>query len=602
MAALLKWMIRFLLTALYRVRLDGIEHYRAAGPRALIVANHTSFLDAVLLVVFLPDRLTFAVNTHMARRWWVQAGLRFVDFFPLDPTNPYSLRGLIRHLRTERRAVIFPEGRITVTGSLMKIYHGPGLVADRTGAILLPVRIEGAQRTPFSRLREGSRWFPRITLTLLPPRRLSLPDGAHGRERRRFAGRQLADLMTEMMFVTSRWRCTLFEALLDAARVHGASREIVEDIDRVPDTYRALIARSLILGRALARETAPGERIGLLLPGALATVYALFGLTARGRLPVMLDAGHGGEVLRSACGRSAIRVVYTARRYVRAARLEALVESLGATAQVRYLEDVRDRLKPLDWLSGYARGALARLLGIATREAAPDSPAVVLLTPTPDGALHETTYTHANLLAGCRQLAARIPLGTNESLLGVLTPADPLGLLTGTLLPLVTGMRVFLYPAPRHYRVIPEMAYGMNATVLFASDDLLARYAEYAHPYDFQSLRYVFADARGLREATRRAWAEKFGLRLFEVYGRSGIAAAIAVNSPVDYRAGTVGRLMPGLEKRLVATPGRDDSGRLSVRGPALSPSGAGLDGWSDTGDLVAIDREGYVRLAGHQA
>lgn len=603
MAAMLKGMIRILLTVLYRVRLEGIEHYRAAGPRALIVANHTSYLDAVLLAAFLPDRLTFAVNTHVARRWWVRLGLRFVDFFPLDPTNPYSLRGLIRHLRADRRAVIFPEGRISVTGALMKIYLGPGLVADRTQAILLPVRIEGAQYTPFSRLAARARWFPRITLTFLPPRPLLLPDGVRGRERRQLAGRQLADLMTGMMFITSRWRRTLFAALREAGRVHGGSREIAEDIDHVPVTYRAVIARSLILGRVLARASAPDERVGLLLPGALATVYALFGLTAHGRVAALLDPGSAGaDELRAACRRAAVRTLYTSRRYVQAAHLEVLVEALAGAVQVRYLEDVRDRLTPFDWLAGYARSALACLTGdVRGGVASPDSPAVVIFNPAPDGTLGEVTFTHASLLAGCRQLAARIPLGTQESLLSVLPPADPLGLVTGMLLPLVSGVRVFLYPAPLHYRIVPEMAYGINTTTLFATDELLARYAEHAHPYDFQSLRYVFADARGLRETTRRIWAEKFGLRLFEIYGQATIAPALAVNSPVDYRAGTVGRLMPGLEHRLEPEAGQHNSGWLSVRGPGLSPSGAAPDGWCETGDLVAIDREGYVRLMGRQ-
>jgi acyl-[acyl-carrier-protein]-phospholipid O-acyltransferase/long-chain-fatty-acid--[acyl-carrier-protein] ligase len=176
-----------------------------------------------------------------------------------------------------------------------------------------------------------------------------------------------------------------------------------------------------------------------------------------------------------------------------------------------------------------------------------------------------------------------------------------LGLLTGILLPLVSGARVFFYPAARHYRMVPELAYGLNATMLFATDVLLERYARHAHPYDFQSLRYVFAEARGLRESTRHAWAEKYGLRLFEVYGQGSVAPVLAVNSPVDYRAGTVGRLMPGLEKRLTLPVGEDRHGQLSVRGPCLSTAAIGHEGWSDTGDLVAIDTEGYLRLMARQ-
>jgi acyl-[acyl-carrier-protein]-phospholipid O-acyltransferase/long-chain-fatty-acid--[acyl-carrier-protein] ligase len=598
MSAFIKLLLRLLLRFFYRVRVEGYEHYRQAGAHALIVANHTSFLDGVLLTLFLPERLTFAVNTQIARIWWARIGLMFVDFFTLDPANPFSLRGLIRHARAGRRIVIFPEGRITITGALMKIYHGPALVADRAHCVLLSVRIEGPQYTPFSRLRVRPRWFPRVTLTFLPPRRLNLPAAVRGRARRRAAGRQLAELMSEMMFVTSHWRRTLLSALLDAKRTHGAGREIAEDIDRLPANYRALIVRSLVLGRALARATVNGERVGLLLPNALATLYAVFGLSARGRLPAPLDPGWGGAALREACTHARIGVVYTARRYVRALRLEALVESLGTTVSVRYLEDVRDTLTPMDWLSGYAQSVLASWFGRDADERAADSPAVLFLAPAKAGGLQETLYSHAQLLAGCQQLAARAPFGAQEALLAVLPPADPLGFLTGSLLPLMTGMRVFLYPVPRHHRVIPEMAYGLNLTVLFASDELLARYGEQAHPYDFQSMRYVFVSAHGLREATRRVWAEKFGLRLLEVYGRADLAPVLAVNSPVDYQLGRIGRLMPGLEMRLARVDGADNGGWLTVRGPGIALSAPRTEGWVTTGDRVTVDRDGYLQLA----
>ena len=223
MYGLLRLLLRALLRLCYRVRVDGMEHYQQAGARVLIVANHTSFLDAVLLAAFFPDRLTFAMDTFHARRWYGRVARLLVDLFPLNPMNPLSTKALIKYVKENRRAVIFPEGRITVTGSLMKIYQGPGLIADKSAAMVLPVRIEGAQYTPFSRLkgRVRLRWFPRISLTVLPPRRLTVATTLSARERRARAGQILSDLMTDMMFTTSNYRSTLVEKLLDAQRVHG---------------------------------------------------------------------------------------------------------------------------------------------------------------------------------------------------------------------------------------------------------------------------------------------------------------------------------------------------------------------------------------------
>ncbi|HEX9627827.1 MAG TPA: 1-acyl-sn-glycerol-3-phosphate acyltransferase, partial [Acidiferrobacterales bacterium] len=340
---LLKRIGRALLRLAYRVEVSGLEHYRGAGERVLIAPNHTSFLDAALLTLFLPDRLTFAVNTRVARAWWLRPLLKLVEFFPVDPANPYSLKSLIRFLQQDRRAVIFPEGRITVTGALMKIYHGPGLVADRSGALLLPVRIDGAQFTPFSRLRGRVRlrWFPKITLTILPPRRLSIPEEVRGRARRKLAGEQLADLMTEMMFVTSNWHRTIFQAVLDARRIHGGDHLIIEDIERKPLGYRQLVARSFILSRAVRQASRPGDYVGVLLPNAVATVIVFLALHLCRRTPAMLNYTVGAQGMGSACRIARITTVYTSRRFVTAAKLDKTIERLQQDVKVIFLEDLR---------------------------------------------------------------------------------------------------------------------------------------------------------------------------------------------------------------------------------------------------------------------
>ncbi|MHB8746711.1 MAG: AMP-binding protein, partial [Gammaproteobacteria bacterium] len=187
------------------------------------------------------------------------------------------------------------------------------------------------------------------------------------------------------------------------------------------------------------------------------------------------------------------------------------------------------------------------------------------------------------------------------------------GLTAGMLLPLVSGIKVFFYPSPLHYRIIPEMAYDINATILFGTNTFLAGYARFAHPYDFYSVRYVFAGAEKLQDETRRQWAEKFGVRIFEGYGATETSPALATNTPMDYRVGSVGRLLPGIEAHLEAVPGIDAGGRLEVRGPNVMlgylrherpgvlqpPATARGPGWYDTGDIVFIDEQGMVQIRG---
>ena len=168
---MLKLFLRRLLTFLYRVKVIGLDNYAKAGNRVLIVANHVSFLDPLLLGVFLPDDVTFAINTHIAERRWLKPFLKLSKVFPMDPTHPLSLKALIHHMQQDTITVIFPEGRITDNGALMKIYDGPGMVADKSGATILPIRIDGAEYSHFSRLGDVMRlrWFPPITIHILPP-------------------------------------------------------------------------------------------------------------------------------------------------------------------------------------------------------------------------------------------------------------------------------------------------------------------------------------------------------------------------------------------------------------------------------------------------
>ena len=149
----LRLLARIVLRLAYRVELRGAEHLAAAGERVVIVPNHVSYLDGPLIAAFLPGYPMFAIDTAQAAKWWVRPLLAGADIFPMDPTRPMATKSLIHALRDGRQCVIFPEGRLNVTGgALMKIYDGPALIADKGEAPVLPVRIDGVEFTPFSRL------------------------------------------------------------------------------------------------------------------------------------------------------------------------------------------------------------------------------------------------------------------------------------------------------------------------------------------------------------------------------------------------------------------------------------------------------------------
>ena len=613
---MLKLLLRTLLKLIYKVEVKGLEHYRAAGNRVLIIANHTSFLDGVLLTVFLPGRLNFAINTEISRHWYAQLVKPFVGLFVLDPIRPFSVRGMIRYLQQDKRVVIFPEGRITMTGALMKIYHGPGLIADRSGANVLPVRIQGAQYTPFSRLRGRIklRWFPRIELSILPPRRVCAPTAVQGRQRRMYAGQIMTDIMTEMMFATTHYQRSVFTAVLDAMRLHGPSHVIVEDIQRRPLSYRQLLKQVFMLGRVVRQQTELHDYVGILLPATSAAVVSMLALQSQGRVPTMLNYNQPAQQLVQSCELARIRCIFSSRQFVETSGLQSQLAKLSEHYRLIYLEDLLADLGMIDsWRGAIAARFpyLAYYRGAGNVDA--NDPAVVLFTLGTEGPAKGVVLSHCNLMANMAQVAARIDFGSQDIVFNALPIYRPFAVSVGALLPLTAGVRTFFYPNPQHDRIIPELVYATNATILFGTDTYLNNYAGYAHPYDFYSVRYIFSGGEKLQAQTRRIWSDKFGLRILEGYGATETSPVLSTNTPMDMRSGTVGKFLPGIEYQLQEISATTRGKHLYVKGPNVmqgylladkpgevqKPVTALGEGWYDTGDVVSIDAEGYVTIVG---
>jgi acyl-[acyl-carrier-protein]-phospholipid O-acyltransferase / long-chain-fatty-acid--[acyl-carrier-protein] ligase len=606
---MLKSIFRALLKVAFRVRVEGdVSHF--SKPRLLIIANHQSLLDGLILGAFLPVDPVFLVHTEVTRNPIYRWLLSLSDYLTVDPTNPMAMKRVIRLIESGRPVVIFPEGRITLTGSLMKVYDGPAFVAARTQAVIAPVRLDGATRTYFSRL-SGSNprtLFPRITVSLQPPTSIVMPVGETGRMRRRRAGENLRRIMQEMIFRSQPIQ-TLYDALLDAIRIYGRGRKLVEDMKQTEYSYQTLLKMTLVLGLLVRRNSTRGETVGILLPNLAATLCVVIGMTAFRRTPAMLNYTAGSEGMQSACVAASISTIVTSRKFLETARLQGQVAALQ-NVKVIYLEDLQPSVTASVKLWALLHLFFPKLLG---RNVASDSPAVVLFTSGSEGRPKGVVLSHRAILSNIAQIRAITDFTAEDRLFNALPIFHCFGLTAGGLLPILTGIKLFLYPSPLHYRLIPEIIYDRSCSILFGTSTFLGQYARFAHPYDFYRLRYVVAGAEKLSESVREVWFEKFGTRIYEGYGVTETAPVISVNTPMATRIGSVGQLLPGMEAKLVPVPGIERGGVLHVRGPnvmlgylhynnpgVLEPPKSQLGaGWYETGDIVDIDADGFVHILG---
>lgn len=606
--ALLKSLLRAVLRPLFRVRVSG-DAREFVNERTLIVANHESFLDGLLLATFLPVDATFVVHSQVKRNTLFRWGLKLVPHLAVDSTNPLAIKLICRLVESGRPVVIFPEGRLTITGSLMKVYDGAGFVAAKTGATVVPVRIEGAGRSYFGRLAGvyPLKLLPKIRIAIQPRREIPMPQLPSAKARRRRAGELMRRILLDMLVATRPQR-TLFQAFLDAKATFGARYRLVEDVRLEEESYGSLQRMAAALARLLGKRTEAGEVVGVLMPNSAPTLALILALSATGRVPALLNYTAGSDGVQAACTAARIRLIVASRVFLEKARLLGLVESLEGV-RICYLEDLRQTVSVLDRIAILLYRLFPKLMSVECR---PEDPAIVLFTSGSEGKPKGVVHTHASLLSNVAQVRAVADFSPLDKFMVALPIFHSFGLASGVIMPLVSGCKVFLYPSPLHYRIIPELVYDRNCTVLFGTSTFLANYGKHAHPYDFGRLRYVVAGAERLSDEVRQLWIEKFGIRVLEGYGVTECAPVIAVNVPMACRIGSVGQFLPGIEYWLEPVPGIEEGGVLHVKGPnvmkgyllydspgVIEPSESMRDGWYCTGDIVEVDAEDFVHIRG---
>ncbi len=326
---MIKTLLRLALRLAFRLRVRGDASTVAAGG-VIVAANHDSLLDGILLALFLPGAPLAVVTREALAHPLTRLLLRAVPHTVLDPARPWGVKHLVYHVRTGRTIIIFPQGRVTTTGGLMKVYDAAGVIASRCDADIVPVRIDGTLHSRMSRVGGGyrRRMFPRVTITIHAPRRLPPLPVLRGRERRRYLADAVLRLMQEVLTAAARGG-TLFEAFLDAMTINGRKTAIIEDIRACPESYGDLLKSALALGRLTARYTGRHEVVGVIMPTMTVSVALVLGLIAMRRIPGMLNYTSGPDALVSACTAARIETIITSRRFVEMARIARSIEALG---------------------------------------------------------------------------------------------------------------------------------------------------------------------------------------------------------------------------------------------------------------------------------
>ncbi len=595
------------LKVFHGIKVEGRDRIPRTFDKLMVISNHASLLDGIILWTYIDVDLRILVNRGRARELLLRPFMQNRYTVQIDTMNPYSLKGVIDEVNRGTALLVFPEGRITRTGNLMKIYEGAGFVAYKTGARILPVHLGGTYDTIFAKKHPGRKIFGPITLTIgevCPPIDL---ERFQPHDRKREAALTIYGMLCEMFYEAHYKPSTLGREFIRICRERG-SKPLFKDATGVEVTCRKALIGGFALGEKLS--SSEGRNAGILLPNLVATALVIYGLLMFRKVPVLLNYSVGPRALRHAMELAGLKVIITSRAFLERVKIDP---GIFEGARIVYLEDLKASIGAGDRLRAVLRsifpGGLARV-----SEGEHNAPAAILFTSGSEGLPKGVCLSHENIIANIWQALSRVDVGTGDYFLNALPIFHSFGLTIGVFLPVFAGARSFLYVSPLHYRIVPEIAYEEGCTVIMGTNVFLNGYARRANPYDFHTMRYVFCGAEALSEAVFEYYAKVFGVRVMSGYGATECAPIICMNSALENKHGSVGKVLPGIEYKVMPVGGIDSKegrvGRLFVKGRNVMMGYLDNEaanhkylvedgGWYDTGDIVEVDDSGFVTIVG---
>jgi acyl-[acyl-carrier-protein]-phospholipid O-acyltransferase/long-chain-fatty-acid--[acyl-carrier-protein] ligase len=604
---------------LYRIDLKGQENIPARGG-ALLVPNHASMVDAVLLIATTDRSIRFLMFKGSYEHWLVKPFAKVMGVIPIaSDQGPreilQSLHAAADALRAGEVVCIFPEGQMTRTGQLLPFRRGMERIVKDVDVPIIPAYIDGIWGSIFS--FSGGRFLWKFPRHIPYPVRITygmpLPSTATAMQARQ----AVQELGVDSFSRRKPHMKTLTRSFVQTARRH-AFRFAMADGHTPRLNFFSVLIKSLFLARRLRKHWKDQPMVGILLPPSIPGALVNYAALLMGKVPVNLNYTASNEALASCAKQCNLKTIVTLRIFLEKVPIQP-------PGEIIYLEDVAENPRFAERLAAlvaallFPARAIERFSG-ASKKTQIDDTAAIIFSSGSTGDPKGIVLSHYNIASNVDQLTQVFHLHGRDRILGILPFFHSFGF-TGTLcLPAVAAIGVVFHPSPLEAHAIGALINRHAVTMLLATPTFLNSYTRRCEPKDFGSLRLVMAGAEKLTDRISLAFEDHFGIRPLEAYGCTECSPAVAVNT-LDFRAadfrqvgakrGSIGHPLPGIGVRVLhpetrATLAVDEPGLLLVRGPNVmqgylnQPEKTAevlVDGWYNTGDIAAIDEDGFIRI-----
>lgn len=603
----------------YRVRTFGLENLPKSG--FLLVPNHMTYVDAVVLQLACPRPIRFVVHESIYQIKWLTPIFKLVEAIPISNVRAKeALRHSVDRIKKGEIVCIFPEGELSRTGTLLKLRKGFELIARLAECSVVPVWLDGLWGSIFS--FEGGKYFLKIPKRIPQVATIAfgipIPAGSAEigitREKLLELGEFCYQRRPELMGHLGR-------AAVQGLKKRPFDEAIIDGMDGRARKRGDLLAASIALSRWIKKHC-PGDRVAIVLPPSVGAVVANVGVTLANKVPVNMNFTSGRTALQSAINRGQVSQAISAKLFMKR------LEDFPWPQEVHRLEEVMVKLKPriILWriISAVTPAwLLSDLLGLPRK---PDrEEAVLLFTSGSSGEPKGVVLSHRNVLGNVQQFGSMLNLGREDSVMASLPFFHSFGCTVTLWYPLIGGVRSVTYPTPVDVVKNAEIIERHKISLLVTTPTFLRGYLKRAEPKQFASIKLLVTGAEKLPRELAESFEEKFGKHVLEGYGLTETSPVVSTNLPdpapsrpddtvqPSDRAGSVGKLLPG-EAAQIRDPETDallsphELGMLWLKGPNIfegylnEPERTAevlRDGWFKTGDLGRLDEDGFLYIEG---
>jgi len=611
----LRFSLLLLTHSLYRVQMHGAEHVPARGP-ALLVCNHLSHVDGLLVGACVQRFIRFMVYRPYFNLPVAHQLLTMMRAIPVAGGNRQEVMASIAQARAELErghvVCIFAEGAISRTGNLLPFKRGFERIVDGLDVPVIPVCLDRLWGSVFS-FKQGRffwKWPEQLPYPVSIHFGAPMPPTTTAADARQAIAELSSDAMTRRLDR----RSVLHRRVIRTAKRHWG-RFAMADISGRELSYGRMLVAALMLSRWVRRRCHGQTMVGLLLPASMPAALANLAVLIAGKVPVNLNFTAGREAMAAAIAQCDITTVISAKQFLAKARLdppdgtvllEEVMPTLTTVEKVRTFLEAR--LLPTRWL----------IRRYAPEMHGPDDLATVIFSSGSTGQPKGVMLSHRNVIANLEGMSQVFWVTPQDRMIGVLPFFHSFGF-TGTLwFPLVCGFGTLFVPNPMDAKAVGDLADKHEATILIGTPTFYQAYVRKCEPHQFRALRYAVVGAEKLREPIARGFRERFGIDLLEGYGCTEMSPVVSVNVPdvahakqTGSKAGSVGHPLPGVVVQVVDPETRvplkqGEAGLLLVKGPnrmigylgnPTATAAVMADGWYITGDIGAVDDDGFIRL-----